>query len=67
MDFNGYRESRKNELMEMAMDIAKKVRRTKKAVILEPMSAFERRIIHLRLAEQPDIVPKKAWAGFRNL
>lgn len=56
LDINGYKEGRKNELMEMAMDIAKKVRRTKKAVILEPMSAFERRIIHLKLAEQPDIV-----------
>ena len=56
LDINGHKESRKNELMEMAMDIAKKVRRTRKTVILEPMSAFERRIIHLRLAEQPDIV-----------
>jgi spoIIIJ-associated protein len=56
IDINGYKESKKNELMEMAMDIAKKVRRTKEAVTLEPMSAFERRIIHLKLAEQPDIV-----------
>jgi spoIIIJ-associated protein len=56
IDINGHRESRKNELMEMAIDVAKKVRRTKKAVILEPMSAFERRVIHLKLAEQPDIV-----------
>jgi spoIIIJ-associated protein len=56
LDINSYKESRKNELSEMAMDIAKKVRRSKKAVILEPMSPYERRIIHLKLAEQPDIV-----------
>ena len=56
LDINGYKEGRKNELMEIAIDIAKKVRRTKEAVILEPMPAFERRIIHLKLAEQPDIV-----------
>lgn len=56
IDINGYREGRKNELVDVAIEAAKRVRRTKKAVILQPMPAFERRIIHLKLAEQPDIV-----------
>ena len=56
LDINSYREGRKNELIEIAIEAAKKVRRTKKTIILEPMPAFERRIIHLKLAEQPDIV-----------
>jgi spoIIIJ-associated protein len=56
LDINGYRESRKNELVDVAIEAAKKVRRIKKAITLEPMSAFERRIIHLKLAESPDIV-----------
>jgi len=56
LDINHHRESRKNELNEMALDLAKKVRRTKKAITLDPMPAHERRIIHLKLAEQPDIV-----------
>jgi len=56
LDINRYKEGRKNELMELALQSAKKVRRSKKAVILEPMPAHERRIIHLKLAEQPDIV-----------
>ncbi|MFZ5559578.1 MAG: R3H domain-containing nucleic acid-binding protein, partial [Patescibacteria group bacterium] len=40
---------------DLALKVAQKVRRTKKPVILEPMSAYERRFIHLRLAEYPDI------------
>lgn len=56
LDINSYREGRKNELIDVATEAAKKVRRTKKAIILESMPAFERRIIHLKLAEQPDVV-----------
>jgi spoIIIJ-associated protein len=56
LDINGHKEKRKNELNDLATEIAKKVRRTKESVTLEPMSAYERRIIHLKLAEQPDIV-----------
>lgn len=56
LDINGYKDKRKNELIELALKTAKKVRRTKKSVALEPMPAYERRIIHLKLAEQPDIV-----------
>jgi len=56
LDINGHKETRKNELNEIATDAAKKVRRTKKPLTLEPMSAYERRIIHLKLAELPDIV-----------
>jgi spoIIIJ-associated protein len=56
LDINSHKEARKNELNEIATEAAKKVRRTKEALTLEPMSAYERRIIHLKLAELPDIV-----------
>ncbi|MFH1129459.1 MAG: R3H domain-containing nucleic acid-binding protein [Patescibacteria group bacterium] len=56
LDINGHKEKRKNELNDIAIEIAKKVRRTKESITMEPMSAYERRIIHLKLAEQPDIV-----------
>lgn len=56
LDINGHKEKRKNELNDIATETAKKVRRTKESITLESMSAYERRIIHLKLAEQPDIV-----------
>ncbi|HUT96153.1 MAG TPA: R3H domain-containing nucleic acid-binding protein [Candidatus Paceibacterota bacterium] len=55
LDINGYKEGRKNELIDLALKTAKEVRRNRKTIILEPMPAYERRIIHLKLAEQPDI------------
>jgi len=56
LDINGHKEKRKNELNDLAIETAKKVRRTKTSITLESMSAYERRIVHLKLAEQPDIV-----------
>jgi len=55
-DINNYRKEREKFLIELALKVAQKVRRTKKPITLEPMSAYERRFIHLKLAEYPDIV-----------
>ena len=56
MDINGYKKERERTLTDLALKTAQKVRRAKKPIILEPMPAYERRFIHLKLAEQPDIV-----------
>jgi len=42
-------------LKELAKSVADEVALTKKERILEPMSAYERRIIHLELASRPDV------------
>jgi len=55
-DINGYKKEREKTLTDLAVKTAQKVRRTKKSIILEPMPAYERRFIHLKLAENPDIV-----------
>lgn len=56
VDINNYRKEREKFLTELAVKVAQRVRRTKEPITLEPMSAYERRFIHLKLAEQPDIV-----------
>lgn len=56
LDINDYRKGREKFLTELALKTAQKVRKTKRPVTLGPMSAYERRLIHLKLAEQPDIV-----------
>lgn len=56
LDINKHKKKREEILTELALETAKKVRRTKKAVILESMPAYERRFVHLKLAEYPDIV-----------
>jgi spoIIIJ-associated protein len=48
-DTENYRERRKKTLENLAKNIAFKVKRTRKAVALEPMNPYERRIIHSAL------------------
>lgn len=49
IDIENYRQRRKEALETLAVNIGKKVIRTGKPVTLEPMSAYERRIIHVAL------------------
>jgi spoIIIJ-associated protein len=49
VDTENYRQRRKDTLENLAKNIAFKVKRTGKAVVLEPMNPYERRIIHSSL------------------
>ena len=49
LDIEGYKEKREKTLEELAEKIAKTVIRTKKSITLEPMQAYERKIIHSKL------------------
>ncbi len=49
LDTEDYRQRRKDTLENLAKNIAFKVKRSKKAVALEPMNPFERRVIHSAL------------------
>ena len=49
LDTENYRERRRETLENLAKNIAYKVKRTKRAVSLEPMNPYERRIIHSAL------------------
>lgn len=51
VDVAGYKEKRIKTLEELAEKIAKTVIRTGKAISLEPMTAYERKIIHTKLQE----------------
>lgn len=51
LDIEGYKEKRKKTLEDLAEKIAKTVIKTKKSVTLEPMKAYERKIIHTKLQD----------------
>ena len=51
LDIQGYKEKRKKTLEDLAQKVASTVIKTKKSVTLEPMQAFERKIIHSKLQE----------------
>lgn len=52
IDIEGYRRQREEQLKEMAQRVASRVRATGNAVTLEPMLAYERRIVHLVVQSQ---------------
>lgn len=56
IDINDYKKKKTTYLKEMAKESAEEVVLTKKEKILPPMSAYERRIIHMELADNPNIV-----------
>lgn len=55
LDIEGYKAKREKTLEELAEKVAKTVMRTRKSVKLEPMQAYERKIIHSKLQENPKI------------
>jgi spoIIIJ-associated protein len=55
VDCNGYREKRDETLAHVAKKTAEKAVRLGKKISLEPMSAYERRIIHSTLADSKDV------------
>ncbi|WP_277630688.1 RNA-binding cell elongation regulator Jag/EloR [Atopococcus tabaci] len=55
VDAEGYRKRREETLRNLANRTAKKVSRTKQPVVLEPMPAFERKLIHRVLSASEDV------------
>jgi spoIIIJ-associated protein len=62
-DVNGFRATREAELQAMANLAASRVRQTGMPFTFEPMSANERRIIHLTLADSPDLLTESIGEG----
>jgi spoIIIJ-associated protein len=55
VDVGGYRAQAREALVKKAKDAAEKVRRWGDVVELEPLSAFDRRIIHQALKDDPSV------------
>jgi len=55
VDVCGYRAQARDALVKKAMEAAEKVRRWGDVVELEPLNAFDRRIIHQALRDDPNI------------
>ena len=55
LDINGYKEKKIEYLKELAKSIAEDVSLSKKERLLPPMPAYERRVVHLELADRIDV------------
>ena len=55
LDVNNYREKREEFLIELAQKMAEQVVENKRTIMLQPMSSYERRVIHLELSKNSNI------------
>ncbi|MDD3268231.1 MAG: protein jag [Syntrophomonadaceae bacterium] len=55
LDVEDYRKKREESLEALALRLSDKVKRTRKNVVMRPMSSQERRIVHTILQEDPQI------------
>ncbi len=63
IDVEGYKQRRYEALQALALRMAEQVRERRKPFALEPMPAYERRIIHLTLADNPDVTTESTGVG----
>lgn len=63
IDVEGYKAKRVLALQALARRMADQVRQTGQMVVLEPMPAHERRIVHLALRDDPDVYTESTGEG----
>jgi spoIIIJ-associated protein len=63
IDVGGYKKHRRDSLEKLALYLAEQVKSRRRAVPMEPMPADERRIIHLALADHPDVRTESVGEG----
>ena len=66
LDINDYKKQKKEYLKELAISTADEVALSKKQKELPPMSAYERRIIHMELVERGDVVTESTGEGIER-
>jgi spoIIIJ-associated protein len=63
VDIEGYLETRKENLEKLAMRLAEKSKDTGKPMSLGQMNAYDRRIVHIALKENPDVQTRSRGEG----
>ncbi|HMQ35507.1 MAG TPA: RNA-binding cell elongation regulator Jag/EloR [Chloroflexaceae bacterium] len=63
VDVGNYRQRRQESLEGLARRMAERVRQTGRPIMLEPMAAYERRIVHLALREDKTIYTESSGEG----
>lgn len=63
LDVEGYKQRRCEGLRALANRLADQVRTRRVPFTMEPMPAFERRVIHLALADHPDVTTESTGEG----
>jgi spoIIIJ-associated protein len=66
VDVEGYKVRREDALKKLALRIADQATRRRRRIALEPMNAYERRIIHMTLRNHPTVITESVGEGSRR-
>jgi spoIIIJ-associated protein len=64
LDADGFRAHRKDALEELARQSAEEVRRSRRPSLLPPLAPWERRLVHLALADDAEVETQSEGDGF---
>lgn len=68
IDVEGYRDRRRASLVQMALRLGEKVKRSGKPATISPMNAYDRRIVHVALKDDTSVRTQSMGSGlFRKL
>jgi spoIIIJ-associated protein len=63
IDVGGYKRRRDDKLSQIAQKVAMRVKESGQPFIFKPMSAVERRVIHMELADDPNVMSESTGEG----
>lgn len=63
IDVNGYRSQKNQSVAQLAHQAAEEAIREKRAVVMKPMSTYERRIVHMELSKNSAIITESIGEG----
>jgi spoIIIJ-associated protein len=63
LDVNSYRQQKNQSVVELAHQTAQQAVSERRAIIMKPMSTYERRIVHMELSKNDDVVTESIGEG----
>lgn len=63
LDVNSYRQEKNDSIIKLARNLAQEALTEKRAVVLRPMTPYERRIVHMELSKNEDIKTESIGEG----
>lgn len=63
LDINGFQKEKSDRIRTVAHMMAERARFFKSSIELEPMNAYERRIVHEYVSKHPDLISESAGIG----
>lgn len=63
VDVNNYRQQQTDSIVQLARETAKKALDNKKTVVLDPMNAFERRLVHMEISKIDGLITESDGEG----